>query len=468
MQIPIINGIYTDTSADFRAAYPTNMKPIIQRTGVSEGFLRPVEGIVQNGLGPGVSRGAINYGGEHYRVMGDKLCKIDEGGIVYTLGTIEDDGKPVKMTYSFDRLAIASAERLYYFQNGTLEEVTDINLGAVVDVIWVDGYFMTTDGVYLVVTELNDPTTVDPDKYGSSEIDPDPVVGLVKLRNEVYAINRYTIEVFNNIGGDNFPFSRVTGAQIQKGALGPRCAIAYEGRIAFLGSAPGESPGVFLGASGTAQRVSTRTIDELLSNYTEDELSEVVLEVVNDRSHALLWVRLPDRTLVYDLQSSSITGESVWYTMSSSMMERPEAYRGVDVIWCYNGWQVGDAQSNAVGYLTDDVSTHFGDQVYWDFSTRIVYNEAKGAQFHSLELIGLPGRTAFEEDAYISTCYSVDGRNWSQQRPLFVGLRGNRTKRMVWRRQGHMRNMRIQRFVGDSRAYLAVARLEAEVEGLNA
>jgi hypothetical protein len=68
-----------------------------------------------------------------------------------------------------------------------VRQVTDPDLGVVLDVVWVDGYFMTTDGEFLVVTELTDPTQVNPLKYGSSEVDPDPVVALLKLRNEVYA-----------------------------------------------------------------------------------------------------------------------------------------------------------------------------------------------------------------------------------------------------------------------------------------
>jgi hypothetical protein len=35
---------------------------------------------------------------------------------------------------------------------------------------------------------------VDSFKYGSSEVDPDPVKALLKVRNEVYALNRHTIE----------------------------------------------------------------------------------------------------------------------------------------------------------------------------------------------------------------------------------------------------------------------------------
>jgi len=457
MQIPILSGIYADGKSDFRMSYPVNMKPVIKDTGISEGYLRPVDGVVKTGIGPGKSRGAINWGGVHYRVMGSKLCIVNEFGRVTIIGDVGDDGEQVSFAYSFDRLAIASAKILYYVVNGTLSPVTDPDIGNVLDVVWVDGFFVTTDGAFLVTTELNNPFEVNPLKYGSSEIDPDPVVGLVKQRNEIYAINRYTIEVFDNLGGALFPFGRIEGAQIQRGAFGAHNAIAYEGGVAFLGSGVGESPGIFIASKGTSQKISSREIDELLASYTEKQLSKVVLEVVNDLNHALLWVRLPDKTLVFDLQSTQAAGQAVWYIMRS----KNGPYRAVDVIWCYNSWGVGDRDSTNIGKLDSTISTHFGDTAMWEFSTKIIYSGSKGAVIHSLELVGLTSTEA-EQGAYISTSYSLDGRLWSQQRPVKVG------KRMVWRRQGSMRDTRIQRFNGDSRAFLSVARLEAEIEGLSA
>lgn len=465
MQIPILSGIYTDSKADFRISYPLNMKPIIKDTGISNGYLRPVDGLVKIGEGPGRSRAAINWNGEHYRVMGSKLCRVEESGLVVELGDVGDDGKQATLTYSFDRLAIASNGNLFYLTDNVLAQVTDVDLGTVVDLIWIDGYFMTTDGEFIVVTELADPFAVNPLKYGSSEIDPDPVVALVKQRNEVYVVNRYTIEVFDNLGGANFPFGRIEGAQVQRGSFGTHCAIAYEEGVAFLGSGVGESPGVFLAGNGRSQKVSTREVDDLLAGYTEEQLSLAVLEVVNDRSNTLLWIRLPNQTLVFDAASTSAAQQPVWYVMTSG---EKKPYRGIDVIWAYDTWQVGDLETFSVGVIDDTISTHFGETVEWEFSTRIVYGDGRGAIFHSLELVGLPGRVAFGQDAYISTSYSNDGRIWSQERPLFVGDRGERTKRLMWRRQGNMRHFRIQRFRGDSKAYLAVARLEAQIEGLGA
>ena len=378
MQIPILNGVYTGEDADYKTSYPLNMMPVIQNTGISGGYLRPVRGITQIGKGPGPSRGAINWNGGHYRVMGSKLCSIDENGNVTQLGDVGNDGLRVTMDYSFDRLAIKSDRRLFYWDDSTLTEVTDADLGTVIDVTWVDGYFMTTDGEFLVVTELNDPTSVLPTKYGSSEIDPDPVNGLQKLRNEVYAINRYTIEVFSNVGGSGFPFQRISGAQVEKGSLGTYCSTVYENTIAFLGSGRNESPGVYIAAGGQSQKISTREIDEILDTFTEEQLSTSVMETMNDKSHKLLWIRIPDRTLVYDLTSSSTVGEPVWYVMSSSATDL-SPYKGRDVIWVYDNWYVGDTESAKVGILDDTQALHFDDVVKWEFSTQILYNGPRGS-----------------------------------------------------------------------------------------
>jgi hypothetical protein len=466
MQISILNGIYTDNGPDFRTSYPVNMVPVPKNSGISTGYLRPGDGLVANGSGPGIDRGGINWQGECYRVMGTKLVSVASNGAVTVLG---DVGGPtdqlVTFDYSFDELAIASGGRLYYWDNSTLTQVTDPDLGLVLDVVWVDGYFMTTDGEFLIVTELSDPTQVNPLKYGTSEVDPDPVVALLKLRNEVYALNRNTVEVFDNIGGDLFPFQRIDGAQIQKGVVGTFACCVYIERIAFLGSGRNESPGIYVGAAATTQKISTQEIDELLLTYTEAQLSLVKLEARNDKSHQHLYVHLPDRTIVYDAAASEALGDQVWFTLTTTVVGFAQ-YRARNLVWAYDKWLVGDPQSSTIGYLVDDIGSHWGQQVRWEFGTIIAYNEGKGALFQKMELVSLTGRVALGTNPQISTSYSLDGLSYSQDRYIYVGTIGNTSKRLAWFQQGHMRNWRIQRFRGDSDSHIAFARLEMQIEGL--
>jgi hypothetical protein len=468
MQIPILNGIYTDNGPDLRTSYPVNMVPVPKQSGISNGFLRPGDGIVANGSGPGVDRGGVNWRDSLYRVMGTKLVEISSNGTVTVLG---DVGGPVNtlvtFDYSFDLLAIASGGRLYYWDPlaSTLTQNTDPDLGVVLDVVWVDGYFMTTDGEFLVVTELSNPLQVNPLKYGSSEVDPDPVVALLKLRNEIYALNRNTIEVFDNIGAEFFPFNRIDGAQIQKGVIGTFACCVYMEQIAFLGSGRNEAPSIYMGAAATAQKISTQEIDELLLNYTEAQLALVKLEARNDKAHQHLYVHLPDRTLVYDGAASQVLGEAVWFTLTTTVVGFSQ-YRARNLVWAYDKWLVGDPQSSNIGYLVDTIGTHWGQKVRWEFGTLIVYNEGNGALFHELELVSLTGRVALGVDPQISTSYSLDGLSWSQDRFIRAGTIGNTKKRLAWFQQGNMRNWRIQRFRGDSDSHIAFARLEAQIEGL--
>jgi len=465
MQIPILSGIYSDNSPDFRTSYPRNLIPIPKDQGISKGYLRPAYGIVEFGVGTGIDRGAINWNGVCYRVMGTKLLSIDSSGVYTEIGDVGAGGD-VTLDYSFDRLAICSGGRLYYWNGTVFEIVTDPDLGTCVDIVWVDGYFMSTDGTNLVVTELNDPMSINPLKYGSSEADPDPVKGLIKVRNEVYALNRYTIEVFDNVGGANFPFARISGAQIQKGIMGTRGACIISDMIAFLGSARNETPSIYIGANATATRIATDEIDSILLEYTEAQLADVVLEVVMNKGNQYLLVQLPDQTLAYDHNTSIEVGQKIWFTLTTSIVGKGQ-FRAKNIIWCYDKWLCGDPTSTSHGYFDDTISSHYGNVNGWEFGTSIIYNESRGAIFHELELVSLTGRVDLGKNPTICTQYSTDGMVWSNEKFITIGQQGDRNKRIVWFGQGSMSNIRMQRFRGTSEAHLSIARLEARIEPLS-
>lgn len=464
MQIPILSGIYTDNEPDFRTSYPVNLVPTSMSNGISAGYLRPADGIVKEGIGPGLDRGGINWNDKHYRVMGSKLVYITEDNVVQTIGDVGSGGQ-VSFDYSFDRLAIASNNNLFYYDGTTLTQVADPDLGTVLDVVWVDGYFMTTDGEFLVVTELSDPTQVNPLKYGSSEIDPDPVEALIKLKNEIFAINRYTIEVFDNVGGTLFPFQRIDGAKIDKGAVGTHACCSFAEAIAMVGSGRNEHPGVYLANNSQTVKISTSEIDRQINEFTEAQLSTVVVEQRKDKNSQLLYVHLPDRTLVYDAYSTQATGQPVWYILSSAESGLSK-YRARNFVWVYNKQACGDPTSDNFGYIDDSISSHWGDTVGWEFGTTIIYANGNNAIFHELELVALTGRVKPGVNPTISTSYSLDGITYSPEVSIQAGTQGQRQKRLCWRRQGKMENWRIQRFKGTSDAHIAFARLEAQIEGL--
>jgi hypothetical protein len=154
---------------DFVRQLPGQPRTGARGDGLSKGYLKSSPGITAiDDTGPGADRGAITWNGVCYRVMGSKLVSV-VGETISVIGDVRDNGLPVTMDFSFDRLGIASNRQLYYWNaDDGLQRVTDPDLGDVIDMLWIDGYWMTTDGTVLVVTDLNDPFSVNPLKYGSA------------------------------------------------------------------------------------------------------------------------------------------------------------------------------------------------------------------------------------------------------------------------------------------------------------
>lgn len=466
MQLDILKGIYTNEDVDFRSSLPLNLIPVPKDTGISKSYMRPAYGVLEFAVGPGRDRGSVIWNGVCYRAMGSKLVRLSSSGVIDILGDIGDDGNDATFAYSFDRLAVTSNGNLFYWNGASFQQVTDPDLGIALCVVWVDGYFMTTDGSNIVVTELNDPTSINPLKYGSSEIDPDPIVRLLKTRNEIYAINKNTIEVFDNIGGTGFPFARITGAQIQKGAVGTFAACVFDSDIAFVGGDMGSSVSVYIGANSVANKIATREIDQILLQYTESELSKCLLEYLMIDGHKFLILHLKDQALVFDKEASQESGNYIWFRLQSSSNINKK-YIARNISYVYDKFICGDGDSGKIGYYTRSVSSHYGEKNDWEFSTKILFSDSKGIIFHKIELIALSGRVALGDEPFIYTSYSLDGMTWSQEIPFMLKTIGNRTQKIAWRRQGNMKTLRIQKFKGNSDAHIAFAALDVDLEQLN-
>jgi hypothetical protein len=203
-RVPLLSGITADETAEFKTSYPVNLEIVAVDNKIAKAQFRMTAGATSFANGPGVDRGGIVWNDAMFRVMGTKLVTVSATGVVTQLGDVGGTGQ-VTFDYGFDRLGIRSGDKLYYWNGIALAQVVDIDLGPVLDLMWVDGYFMTTDGTSVIVTELSDPTSVLPLKYGSAEEDPDAVTGLIKVRNEPYILGRNTIQVLRNVGGNGFP-----------------------------------------------------------------------------------------------------------------------------------------------------------------------------------------------------------------------------------------------------------------------
>lgn len=483
-QIPLASGTYTDVGAEFRTAYPRNLVPVMKSTGISKMFLRSAEGLTRFDVAApvltGHDRGAVNWLGTCYRVIGTNFVSVDALGAVKVLGQLPDDGQPVAMAYGYPNqgIGIVSAKELFFYTiqkpdgttqaTPTLQKCTDSNVGSPVDLLWFAGYFALTDRTSVYLTQLANQFTFNSQLFGSDSNAADPINAIWKFRNELYLGNRYTIAVFDNQGGTGFPFVENQGATIQKGVIGPYARTITSQGFAFVGGAQDEAPSVWLSVGlGIATKIAAREVEMILAQYTEAQLYGLTLEYRAEKEQQFIYLHLPDYTLVYDVAGSQVAEQPLWFFLDSSA-DGNGAWRAWHPVYCYGKFLMGDKYDQRIGFVDATTAAQYGTPARWQLDTIFAYNQARGYLVSALELIGTYGHAALDEHDTMSMQYTDDGRVWSTPRFISMGPQGRTKQRAQWRPKHFFRNFRGYRFAGFNAAPISFAALEAAGEPLAA
>jgi hypothetical protein len=317
-------------------------------------------------------------------------------------------------------------------------------------------------GTSVVVTELADPFSILPLKYGSAEQDPDAVTGLAKVRGELYVFGSYTIEVHQLVGGAGFPFQVVPGATIPFGCVAARAKAYFAESVAFVGGARDAALGVYIAGGGTATKISSRTVDDALASVTDPTSIEV--ETRSYRDEERLFVHLPDRSFVFMRAAAELAGDKIWYEAGSG---RDDAYRPINAVNAYGKTIVGDRSGPALGLLDEGVADHFGEIAEWGFDCGLIYNAGKGGILNEIELSGLPGRAPFGDETTVFLSFTEDGERWSVEKGKSLGQSGDTRRKVRWRPGREFRNWIGMRFRGHGRALPGFAACEVTAEPLS-
>jgi hypothetical protein len=467
MNIPILSGVLASPTGQILQDYPQNLIASVGANGIAAGTLSPVMGIAHwLDLG-GLVRGMITWENTLYVVAGSKLLMVTEGGTQTILGDVGTDGLAVTLFYRDDRLAIVSNGDLFYLTSGTFAKVTSPNISNPLSGIYVDGFTMLTDGAYLYHSNLTDPTVFEETKYGSAEVDPDPVKLLLKVRNEPCAVGRYSLEFYQNVGASGFAFQRIYGAMVLKGTLGARTSCVFLDSVAFLGGGKNENTAVWLANNGSAIRLSTDGIESYFEKYEEGVLDDSVVEAVSLDGQELLLVHLPEETLCYNATASQKASQPCWSILTQSDEYEALGYPAHFITRCYDNWIVADNLTSRIGKLSKDVLTWFTDvlPVEYSFQTQWLFNDNLPTFVSQLELIhsiSHPAGTLSDSLQTISLAYSDDGITWSRELTINLPKLGQRTKSIQWRKLGRVAQKRLVRFTWNSNINLCLIALNVK------
>lgn len=478
MQLEIATGFYQSESLPLTAQRCINLRPVVpQASALNQRALLDVQGINELTLTGatinGLNRGAAVVAGVPYFVNGNNLYSITAGLVVTDHGVIEGN-KRVSLANNGQFLVIVDpGNKAYSFDNETsvLIQITDTDFIVSDTVSFKDGFFIFTasDGSVFFISNLNDPLTYNALDFGSADVRPDKIVASFVNHNELFIPGEVTFELFQNVGGADFPFVRVPGGDTQKGLFAKHSIIDFDNSFVFVGGAVNEQAAIWRMQGTGVKKISTSAIDNAIQKFTKDEIADAFAMTKAVKGSFEVYFTftssvIPSKTFVYDATASALAEESTWYERQSGVTDNK--WRVNSIVNVYGQLWVGDSIDGRIGQLDKDTHTEYGEVIFRQKTSRPFTSDQVPAFIDELKLTMESGVGNIGEDApQIRMDFSDDGgETFSNEFWRTYGKIGRRERLPSWRRQGRVPRNRVLRFTTTENVRSNILRLDAEGE----
>lgn len=440
-QIPIIKGDKVGIETDYRDALMVNMYAVSRKILGAAGYILSYPGLRLLSLGTGVDRGANYHENidfeKQFRVSGQKLISVDTDGAVVEIGDIPGT-EQVSMPYSFRTQCIIASGQMFLYDNVTFSEVIDPELGSPIDCVWVDQYYFLTDGDKIYHTDIDDESAIDPTNIVTAEFSPDKTLGVALTQdNKVMVLGRYTTEYFVNDASVDFSFQRIPTRAQKIGIVATHAKCESGGKFYITGGRKEDAVSVHIVSVGSSQKISTREIDKILSQYTEPELFDMRMEARTEDNVTFILVHLPNETLCFNESIASEFGLDSSWTILKSDVYGDIPYRAINGVFDPRTakWIYGDKINSNIGELDNEISSQYGEIVEGIFYTPFVKLERYSID--SIELETIPGFT-ISEDATVAFSVTTNGITYGSEYWDMYGFPLDYGKRFIQRRIGYV------------------------------
>ena len=442
LTLAISTGFYQSPSLPLSAQRCINWIPIVPETdskALSERALLATPGITQfANLGGDPNRGAQVMAGTPYFVNGNSLFSVDSAGSSTNHGTIPGTGR-VSMANNGTFLVVlvpGTNSKAYVFDksDSSLTKITDGDWAKSDTVVQKDGYFIFTsnDGTKFFISNLNQPLVYTGLDFGSAEINPDPIVAAHVNHNELFILGEDTIEIFQNVGGSGFPFTRVQGANIQKGCHARHAIVEFDNTFLFVGGGLNEESAIWrVSGSSSAQKVSTDAIDYAIQEFTDEEIAEAFAITFAHggqffAAFTFESTRIPSKTFVYNATTSAHIGRQVWHELQTGITD--DRWRVQAIVKAYGKLLCADNVAGKIGYLDRTAATEYDDTILRQITSQPFHGDGLPIFSGDLELTLENGNgltTGQGSDPQIRYDFSDDGgRTFSSQFSRSMGKIG--------------------------------------------
>lgn len=405
-------------------------------------------GSIQRAVITGAGRGSWDMANIAYKVFGSALYRINADLTATNLGVIAGSNR-VSMADNGDQLVIVTGTGnlgyVYVASTGILNTITDPDFPGADTTSYVDGYFLfsTSNGQWFL-SALGDGTQYDALDFATNEKSPDDTLAIIEDHGEAMCFGAETIEPWTNTGNADFAFERNGSGIIERG-LYARFSISKDDNTLFF---LGNDLMVYRLQGYTPVIVSDEGTNTELSNYLKDgydtDLRNAYSFTYTDHGHKFYVLTIPNRgTHVYDISTQA------WHRRKHFDYATHHAAAYVQAY----GKHLFSGINGNLYELTRDARDDAGSPLRRARRARVVAQDGRRLRFKKLKLIMDTGNgltTGQGSDPQLAIHWSDDnGRSWSNERLLGLGVSGDYMKEVITRNMGSSRDRIIEFYQTD-------------------
>ena len=231
-------------------------------------------------------RGMLAKGTLLYVVHRGTLWEVNNAGAKTSRGSLSTTSGRVEMAYNRHAngqvmIVDGTAGYIYTESTTTLAVITDVDyIDAATTVSYHDGYFIveSPNTARFYISAIDDGTSWDSTDFATAEKSPDPLSRVVDNGTEILLMGTESVEMWNNTGDADFPYTRVTGGVIELG-LAAKWSVARFAESSIICLAANHDQGdvkVIRIEGFRYTTVSNPEIDSIFNTYTTGDATSPV------------------------------------------------------------------------------------------------------------------------------------------------------------------------------------------------
>ena len=446
MKTPFLGPAYTARSPFLANNRLVNLYPsIVEGAKAREvGAFYTTPGLTLKAtVGGGPIRGMAQTGDTALIVSGAGVWQLTSAFTSKQIGTIGSSSGPVSILWNGSQAAIFD-QLSGYLVTGSVSPISLPFGGAPGAATYQDGYGLVIEAGTFKMWQSNlyDLSTFDALKFGDASSVPDNIIALASLQSIIWVFKQTGTEFWQDVGGNNFAFGKVVGAQVQHGCVAPYSVTVCGDVLAWLGQDAQGQGVVYVGSGYGADRISTHAIEGAIASY--GTISDAIGYAYQSDGHIFYVLTFPTggATWVYDLTESRSFKAPMWHQRAQFSGGLLGRHQGNCFVFFAGLPLVGDYQSGNIYALDPNALTDNGAQRKWLRSWEALpqFSEAT-VRFGSLRIdmqtgINVPVATS----PSVRLRWSQDGgRTWTPERIVAAGPIGATTQRVKFNRLGSTR-----------------------------